>query len=175
MSGDLRALVRNVVDFPKAGIIFRDITPLLADHAGLAEAMRAMAAPFKQQKIDVVVGAESRGFIFGTAIALELGCGFVPVRKPGKLPSATISKEYGLEYGTDKLEIHTDAIKPGQAVLMADDLLATGGTMKACCEMVEQLGGKIAAITFLIELSFLGGRKVLGDYPIHSVIDYDHE
>ena len=171
----LQELIRNVPGFPKQGIVFRDITPLLADGEGLPMAVRAMAEPFRQQGIDIVVGAESRGFIFGTAVALELHCGFVPVRKPGKLPSAIIAEEYELEYGTDKLEIHADAVKPGQRVLLVDDLLATGGTMRACCRMVKQLGGEIVGISFLIELAFLGGRTKLGGYNIHTVISYDSE
>ena len=171
----LLQLIRNVRDFPKPGIVFRDITPLLADAEGLALAVKAMADPFGDKQVELVVGAESRGFIFGTAVALELGCAFVPVRKPGKLPAETISEEYGLEYGTDKVEIHVDAVQPGQRVLMVDDLLATGGTMKACCHMVEQLGGQIVGISFLVELAFLAGRAQLADYDIHSIINYDRE
>ena len=134
-----------------------------------------MALPFRDQNIDLVVGAESRGFIFGTPVARLLNCGFVPVRKPGKLPAQTITQEYQLEYGSDKMEMHADSIKPRQNVLMVDDLLATGGTMKACCDMVEQLGGQIVGITFLIELAFLNGRDKLNNYNIHSVISYDQE
>lgn len=171
----LLQLIRNVPDFPKPGIVFRDITTLLADPEGLALAVKAMADPFAQQQIDTVVGAESRGFIFGAAIAVELGCAFVPVRKPGKLPAQTISQEYELEYGSDRLELHADAIKPGQRVLMVDDLLATGGTMKACCQMVEQLGGQVAAVSFLIELGFLNGRAQLAHYDVRSIINYDRE
>jgi adenine phosphoribosyltransferase len=171
----LLPLIRNVPGFPKPGIVFRDITPLLADAQGLALAIQGMAQPFRQQHIDLVVGAESRGFIFGAALARELNCGFVPVRKPGKLPAQTIAQEYTLEYGTDRLEMHADAVAPGQRILMVDDLLATGGTMRACCHMVEKLGGKIAGITFLIELAFLPGRKVLAEYPVHALISYDHE
>jgi len=139
----LRGLIRNVKDFPKPPIVFRDITPLLRDAEGLAQAGAAMAEAFRDKEIDVVVGAESRGFIFGILVARELNCGFVPVRKPGKLPYKTISQQYELEYGVDTLEMHADAVSPGQRVLLVDDLLATGGTMQACCQMVEQLGGKI--------------------------------
>jgi adenine phosphoribosyltransferase len=171
----LRGLIRNVKDFPKPPIVFRDITPLLADAEGLAQAAAAMADPFRSQNIDLVVGAESRGFIFGVLLARELNCGFVPVRKPGKLPCRTISQQYELEYGVDTLEMHADAIASGQRVLLVDDLLATGGTMNACCRMVEQLGGEIIGISFLVELSFLNGREKLGDYDIHSVISYQTE
>lgn len=171
----LKQLIRSVPDFPKEGIVFRDITTLLADAAGLALAVKAMADPFHDQKIDLVIGPESRGFIFGAAMAIELGCAFVPVRKPGKLPAETLAQEYQLEYGSDKLEIHTDAIKPGQRVLMVDDLLATGGTMKVCCQMVEQLGAQVIGISFLIELGFLNGRAQLADHNLHTIINYDHE
>lgn len=172
---NLRNLIRSIPDFPKPGIMFRDIMPLLGDRQGLAMAIHLMSDPFRKSGIECVVGAESRGFIFGTAIARELNAGFVPVRKPGKLPAATVSKEYGLEYGSDTLEIHTDAIKPGQKVLVVDDLLATGGTMKACCEMVEELGGEIHGISLLIELCFLNGREKFSQYPIHSIIEYHSE
>ena len=175
LQSQLRRLIRDVPGFPKPGIIFRDITPLLADPQGFSLATEAMAQPFTDQQIDLVVGAESRGFIFGTAVASLLGCGFIPVRKPGKLPARTIAQEYSLEYGIDKLEMHADAIKPAQRILMVDDLLATGGTMKACCQMVRQLGGSIVAVCFLIELTFLNGRKNLNDYKIHSVLTYNHE
>jgi len=171
----LQNLIRSIPDFPQPGIVFRDITPLLADAQGLEFAVGAMAAPYKSQQVDLVVGAESRGFIFGTPIARVLNCGFIPIRKPGKLPADTISQEYELEYGTDKLEIHADAIKPGQRILMVDDLLATGGTMCSCCQMVEQLGGQIVGITFVIELAFLNGRSKLASYPIHSLISYEQE
>jgi len=171
----LKSLIRNVPDFPKRGIVFRDITPLLADAQGFALAVRAMAEPFSQANIDMVVGAESRGFIFGAALAGQLHCGFVPVRKYGKLPAATITQEYQLEYGTDKLQMHTDALATGQSVLMVDDLLATGGTMKACCQMVEQLGATIVGVSVLIELAFLNGRAGLTKYQVHSVISYDNE
>ena len=167
----LRDKIRDVPGFPKEGINFKDITPLLADPAALALAVELMANPFRKAGVELVAGAESRGFIFGTAIAQALSAGFVPIRKPGKLPSATHSVEYGLEYGTDRVEIHQDALGPGQRVLMVDDLLATGGTMRACCELVERLQGKIIGTTVLIELSVLRGRERLGPYgDVHAVL-----
>jgi len=175
MSEQLIRLIRNVPDFPKPGIMFRDITPLLADAEGLTLTARLMADPFRNQNIDLVIGAESRGFIFGVLVAQELNCGFAPVRKPGKLPRETISAEYQLEYGADKLQIHTDAVQSDQNILMVDDLLATGGTMAASCQMVEKLRGNIVGITFLIELTFLKGRDKLKNYPINSLISYDSE
>ena len=175
MSEKLLRLIRDVPDFPKPGIVFRDITPLLADPEGLAWAGAQMADPWRGQKVERVVGAESRGFIFGVLVARELNCGFIPVRKPGKLPCATITQQYELEYGADQLQIHADAVRTGQNVLMVDDLLATGGTMQASCRMVEQLGGSIVGISFLIELTFLKGRDKLKDYQIHSLISYDAE
>lgn len=169
----IRALIRDVSDFPKPGITFKDFTPLLRDPAGLALAVELMANPFRAQKVDLVAGAESRGFIFGTAIAQALCAGFVPVRKPGKLPHRKHSVEYALEYGTDKVEIHTDAIQPGQRVLLVDDLLATGGTMEACCKLCQSLGAEIVGITVLIELTFLPGRVKLCDFAdVHSVLKY---
>ena len=170
----LQTLIRDVPDFPKKGIIFKDITPLLRDPAGLALTVEMMANPFRGQTIEVVVGAESRGFIFGTAVAQALSCGFVPVRKPGKLPAEKVSLTYDLEYGQDTLEIHRDAIHKGQRCLMVDDLLATGGTMGACCQLVEGLGGNILGISFLIELSFLNGRARFSKYNVHSVLKYDN-
>jgi adenine phosphoribosyltransferase len=167
---DLESLIRDVPDFPKKGIIFKDITPLLADPAGLRETIDRLVAPFAKRGVQVICGAESRGFIFGTAAALKLGVGFVPIRKPGKLPCKTLSAEYALEYGTDKLEMHADAIRPGQRVLMIDDLLATGGTMAACCKMVETLGGKIVGVSFVVELCFLNGRSKLTGYEVDSLI-----
>ena len=167
---ELCPLIRDIADFPKPGILFRDITPLLGDPAGLSLAVEFLTQPFRSQHIDIVVGAESRGFIFGTAVARNLSAGFVPIRKPGKLPCATCRAEYQLEYGTDAIEIHADAIRPGQKVLMIDDLLATGGTMAASCSLVEQLGGKICGVCFVVELCFLNGRQRLADYPVHAVI-----
>ncbi|MGI9013853.1 MAG: adenine phosphoribosyltransferase [Phycisphaerales bacterium] len=168
----LTCLIRDVPDFPQPGIVFKDITPLLADPAGLGLAVELMANPFRNGKLDLVVGAESRGFIFGTAIARALNCGFVPVRKPGKLPAAKASIEYELEYGTDTMEIHRDAVGTPQRVLMVDDLLATGGTMRACCDLVKQLGGEIAGIAVLIELTALRGRDRLQPHAVHAVIQY---
>jgi len=169
----LRELIRDIPDFPKPGIIYKDITPLLRCPAGLSLAVEYLTQPFRHSRIDVVAGAESRGFIFGTAVARNLSSGFVPIRKPGKLPHNTRSQSYDLEYGTDQLEVHEDAIKTGVRVLMVDDLLATGGTMEACCQLIESLGGEIIGIAFLIELAFLGGRRKLSKYPIHSILSYD--
>lgn len=169
----LNALVVDVPDWPRPGIVFKDITPLLGDPAGLAMAVEAMANPFRGQGVDVVCGAESRGFIFGTAIAQALSAGFVPIRKPNKLPRQSRSMTYELEYGQDTLEIHADAVAPGRRVLMVDDLLATGGTMKACCELIDALGGEIVGVTVLIELGFLGGRDRLKPYDaVHGVLQY---
>lgn len=173
MVDTLKPLIRDIVDFPKPGILFRDITPLLASPSGIALAVELLANPFRGKNIDLVVGAESRGFIFGTAVACCLSAGFALVRKPGKLPHKKLSMTYELEYGTDTLEMHVDSIIEGQRVLIVDDLLATGGTMKACCDMVEKLGGTIAGVAVLIELEGLHGRDRLGTYPIHSVIQYD--
>jgi len=172
---DLRSCIRSVPDFPKAGIMFRDITPLLLDVRAFDEAVRRMAEPYREGEVDVVVGAESRGFIFGAPVALRLGAGFVPVRKKGKLPAETVSVTYDLEYGTDTVEMHVDAVPQGTRVLMVDDLLATGGTMAASCEMVEQAGGRIVGVEFLIELAFLGGRAKLARYPVRTQIVYDDE
>jgi adenine phosphoribosyltransferase len=168
----LKRLIRDIADFPKKGIIFKDITPLLGEPAGLSLAVEYLTQPYRDKHVDRVVGAESRGFIFGTAVARNLSAGFVPIRKPGKLPSDTRSITYDLEYGTDTLEIHADAVEPGQRVLLVDDLLATGGTMQACCDLVAGLGGEIVGIAVLIELAFLKGRDKLG-YPLHSVLSYD--
>jgi adenine phosphoribosyltransferase len=170
---ELRRLIRDVPDFPKPGILFKDITPLLANPAALSLAVEFLTQPFRDQHIDIVVGAESRGFIFGTTVARNLSAGFVPVRKPGKLPAEKLSLTYDLEYGTDTLEIHADSIKPGQRVLLLDDLLATGGTMLACCQLVDRLGGSIIGISILIELLGLGGRKKLQKWPLHCVMCYD--
>lgn len=171
----LRSMLRTIRDFPKPGIGFIDIMPLLARGEGLALATAAMAAPFQDKNVAVVVGAESRGFILGAAVARELGAGFVAVRKPGKLPGETIAEEYALEYGTDRLEMHADAVRHGERVLMVDDLLATGGTMAACCKMVRSLGGEIVGVSFLVELTFLHGREKLAGYDCHSVIEIDKD
>lgn len=170
---ELCPFIRDVPDFPKKGILFKDITPLLASPAGLSLAVEFMTQPFRDKHIDIVVGAESRGFIFGTAVARNLSAGFVPIRKPGKLPSEKLSLTYDLEYGTDTVEIHADAIKPRQRVLLLDDLLATGGTMQACCELVERLGGTIVGVAVLIELIGLGAREKLKNIPVHCVLSYD--
>jgi len=169
---DLKKLVRDVPDFPKKGIIFKDITPLLQNPEGLREAVETISNHYKNKKIDIVVGAEARGFILAPTIAFNIGAGFVPVRKSGKLPYEKISMSYALEYGTDTLEIHKDGIKKGQQVLMVDDLLATGGTMTACCKLVESLGGKIIGCAFLIDLTFLNGKKALNKYDVFSLIKY---
>ncbi|MGE5457518.1 MAG: adenine phosphoribosyltransferase [Methanococcaceae archaeon] len=172
---DLSKYIRSIPDFPKKGIVFKDITSLLVDKEGLRAAFRELYDFIKDQKIDKVVGIESRGFMFGTMLAEKLDAGFVPIRKPGKLPGMTIRETYELEYGTDAIEIHADAIKKGDRVLMHDDLLATGGTMEASCRLVEKLGGEIVQISFLIELSFLNGRDKLKKYDIRSLITYDSE
>jgi adenine phosphoribosyltransferase len=169
----LARMLRDVQDFPKPGIVFKDITPLLADSAALSLAVEFLTQPFRDQHVDVVVGAESRGFIFGTAVARNLSAGFIPIRKPGKLPCKTRRMEYALEYGTDALEMHEDAFQAGARVLMIDDLLATGGTMAACCDLVRSLGGNIVGVAFLIELCFLNGRKRFTGLPVHSVIKID--
>ena len=171
-AADLQRLIRSVPDFPKPGVLFRDITPLLRDPSGLAMAVELMAQPFRAAHVDLVAGAESRGFIFGTAVAKVLSAGFVPVRKPGKLPAATRRHEYDLEYGKDSLEIHKDAIEPGARVLVVDDLLATGGTLEACCALVREAGANILAVAVLIELTALGGRARLAGCPVFSVISY---
>ncbi len=172
---DLRKFICSVPDFPKPGIVFRDITPLLAHAGALDQAVAQLAEPYCQSNIDVVAAVESRGFIFGAAVARQLQAGFVPIRKPGKLPAATASATYELEYGSDTMEIHTDAISSGQCVLLLDDLLATGGTMAAACQLVQGLGGKIVAIAFLIELAFLHGREKLPGHDILSLICDDSE
>jgi adenine phosphoribosyltransferase len=168
----LKKLIRDIPDFPKPGILFRDITPLLADPSGLALSVELLANPYRGKNIDLVVGAESRGFIFGTAVACCLSAGFSLVRKPGKLPFKKVSMSYDLEYGKDTLEMHADAIIKGQRVLIVDDVLATGGTMKACCDLVKQLGGEIAGVAVLTELSALNGREKVAPHRVHSVIQY---
>ncbi len=172
---ELEELIRTVPDWPKPGVKFKDITPLLRNPAGLALAVEYLSQPFRNQHIDLVAGAESRGFIFGTAVARNLSAGFIPIRKPGRLPADTHSEPYALEYGKDAVEIHKDAMQPGDHVLMVDDLLATGGTMAACCKLVRSLGGKIVGIAVLIELAYLNGRSQLRDYPVHSILTYDSE
>jgi len=169
---DLNRYIRDVPDFPKEGILFKDITPLLKDPDAFQGAVEQMLAPFKESPVDLVAGIESRGFIFGVPIAKALGIGFIPIRKPGKLPAETVSASYELEYGTDSIEIHKDAMGKGQKVLMVDDLLATGGTMEAACRLVEELGGEIAGISLLIELGFLSGREKLGGRKVEAVLTY---
>ena len=168
---NLEDYIRDVPDFPKEGVVFKDITPLLADAQALTETVRRLAEPYASAGVELVAGVESRGFIFGTAVAERLGAGFVPIRKPSKLPAETVSADYELEYGSDTIEIHADAIRPGQKVLMVDDLLATGGTMKAACELVGKRGGEILGPAFVIELSFLHGRDKLAGLDVRSLID----
>ncbi len=168
----LKTKIRNVPDFPKAGILFYDITTLLRDPGGFREVIDAMTLPFEGKGIDLVVGIESRGFIMGGAVADRLGAGFVPVRKPGKLPSRAVKESYALEYGTDSLEMHDDAVVSGQRVLIVDDVIATGGTAKATAGLVRRLGGTVHALAFLIELDALQGRAQLGDDVVYSVLHY---
>jgi adenine phosphoribosyltransferase len=168
----LKTKIRHVPDFPKAGILFYDITTLLQDPAGFRMAIDSLALPFMDQGIDVVVGIESRGFIFGSVVADRIGAGFTPVRKPGKLPSTTVRATYALEYGTDSLEMHHDAVTSGQRVLIVDDLLATGGTAAATTDLVKRLGGNVHALAFLIELVALNGRSRLPGETVHSVLKY---
>ena len=167
---DLEKRIRNVPDFPKKGIVFKDITPLLGDSQALRQAVEQLAQPFASKGVEIVTGIESRGFIFGALVAQRLGAGFVPIRKPGKLPAKTIRESYDLEYGKDTVEIHADAVRPGQKVLMIDDLLATGGTMAAACKLVETLGGQIVGVAFVIELCFLNGRGKLPGRQVHTLI-----
>ena len=169
---DLKQLIREVPDFPKPGINFYDITTLLKDPAGWQATMDAVTSNYKDTPADVVVGIESRGFFFAPTLAYTLKAGFVPVRKPGKLPAETVSVEYALEYGTDRLQIHKDAIQPGQRVLIFDDVLATGGTAAAVAKLVEQLGGKVVGLGFLIELTFLNGRNRVSGHPLWSLLQY---
>jgi adenine phosphoribosyltransferase len=172
MTDALKTRIRHVPDFPKAGILFYDVTTLLRDPDGFRMAIDSMASPFAGAGIDLVVGIESRGFIFGSAVADRLGTGFVPVRKLGKLPAATVRASYALEYGTDNLEMHRDAITPGQRVLIVDDLLATGGTASATVQLVKQLGGIVQGVAFLIELVGLDGRSKLEGEQVHAVLAY---
>ncbi len=169
---NLKNLIREIPNFPKDGISYKDITPLLKDSAGLSAAIQTMLAPFADTQVDLVVGIEARGFVFAVPIALELGCGFVPVRKPGKLPAATLSRDYVLEYGATALEIHTDAIAPGQRVLVVDDVLATGGTLAATCQVLKDLGAVVVGMSVLAELSFLSGRDHLAGYTLESAVVY---
>jgi adenine phosphoribosyltransferase len=170
---DLRAKIRDIKNFPTEGILFKDITTLLRDGPAWRFAVDSLASHYQSERVDIVVGVESRGFIFGGAVAHQLQAGFVPVRKVGKLPGPTIEVEYELEYGRDTLAMHEDAITPGQRVLAVDDLLATGGTMAATLRLIQQLGGLVVGVAFMIELAFLRGREKLRSYPIHSLIVYD--
>jgi adenine phosphoribosyltransferase len=172
---DLKDHIRSVPDFPKKGIVFRDITTLLKDKRAFARAVDVFYERYETTRIDKVVSVESRGFIFGSLLANKLGAGFVPIRKPGKLPAETIREEYQLEYGKDAMEIHKDAIAPGERILLHDDLLATGGTVLAACRLVEKLGGQIIGLCFLIELTFLQGRDRLKNYDVYSILKYDSE
>jgi adenine phosphoribosyltransferase len=168
----LKSLIRSVPDFPKPGILFYDITTLLRDPAGFSAAIEQMAAPFEGAGIDLVVGIESRGFILGAPVATRLGAGFCPIRKPGKLPAKVLRESFSLEYGSDAIEIHQDAVTPGQTVLIVDDVLATGGTARAAASLVKQLGGRLHALSFLIELDFLKGREKLAGDRLVSVLHY---
>lgn len=170
---DLQQLIRVIPDFPKPGVSFKDITTVLKDAQALRYVVQQMAQHYANKNIDIVTGIESRGFIFSAPLAYEMGLGLVPIRKPGKLPAEKIRIEYSLEYGVDALEIHRDAIRPGQRVLLVDDLLATGGTISAAADLIEQLGGVVAGCAFFVELAFLGGRKRLGDREIFSLVTYD--
>jgi adenine phosphoribosyltransferase len=172
---DLAAHIRHIPDFPKPGIVFKDITPLLLDGEALSQAVDQLADWARPLDVDLVVAAEARGFILGAAIARELGTGFVPARKPGKLPHETVSAEYILEYGVDALEMHADALADGARVLLHDDLLATGGTARALCELVEGRGATIVGCGFLLELAFLGGRERLAGYDVHALVTFDGE
>ncbi len=170
---DIKSSIRTVPDFPKKGIMFRDITTLLKDKDAFNYAVDKLYEHYKDKSIDKVVSVESRGFIFGSVLAYKLGAGFVPIRKPGKLPAEVIKQEYQLEYGTDSMEIHKDAINPGERVLVHDDLLATGGTVAAACKLIEKLQGKVEGICFLIELTPLNGRKAIPAKDVFSLIEYD--
>jgi adenine phosphoribosyltransferase len=172
---ELAKVIRDVPDFPKKGIVFKDITTLLQDPEAFRKALNIFYERYKDEKINKVACVESRGFIFGSALATKLGVGFIPIRKKGKLPAERIKEEYALEYGTDSIEIHTDAIRNGERVLIHDDLLATGGTIQAACKLVERLGGQTVSLAFLVELSFLKGREKLKGYDVFSIIRYDTE
>jgi len=171
----LRSRIRDIPGFPSPGIVFKDITPLLLDPRALDLAVAGLADLVRGLELDYIVAAEARGFILGAALARELGVGFIPARKPGKLPHDTVSAEYILEYGIDVLEVHADALAHGERVLVHDDLLATGGTARALCELVEQLGGQVVACAFLVELAFLRGRERLEGYDVHALVAYDSE
>ena len=172
---ELREFIRDVPGFPTEGVVFKDITPLVGDPGALKEAVSRIAEHYRNSRVDRVAAVEARGFIFGAAVAVELGAGFIPLRKPGKLPWKTLAKTYDLEYGTDTIEVHRDAVAPGQRVLLVDDLLATGGTMAAACELVEELGGQVLGCAFVIELAFLRGREKLSGRDVLSLIIYESE
>jgi adenine phosphoribosyltransferase len=175
LEAEIAAAIRSVPGFPKPGIVFRDITTLLKDPRRFADAVDGLLSPFADIGVDKVASVEARGFIFGAALALRLNAGFIPIRKPGKLPAEVLRREYALEYGSDAVEIHRDAISKGDRILVHDDLLATGGTIEAACGLIEDLGGTIVGVSFLVELTFLGGRQRLGRYPVHSLVRYNSE
>jgi adenine phosphoribosyltransferase len=170
---DLASMIRDVPDFPVPGILFKDITTLIRDPGALKEAVDRMAIEYAGARVEVVAAIESRGFIFGAPLACQLGAGFVPIRKPGKLPTTSINESYSLEYGTNTLEVHADAIQPGQRVLVVDDLLATGGSARAAVNLIERLGGKVVGVAFVVELNFLHGRDKLQGYPVLSLVHFD--
>lgn len=170
---DLTQFVRNIPDFPKPGINFKDITPLLASHPALKATVLGMCEPYRDQEIDTIVAAEARGFVFAAPMAIELGVGFVPIRKPGKLPFDKHTYQYDLEYGSDTLEIHVDGVDEGQRVLVVDDLLATGGTVEACCKLLSKCGAEVIGCSFVIELLGLGGRDKISEFGVHSLLQYD--
>lgn len=169
---DLKKYIKDIPDFPEPGFLFRDVTPLLADKDAYQESIRLLSDFAKEKKVDLVVGPEARGFLFGCPVALALNCGFVPVRKPGKLPREVVSQSYDLEYGSNEIQMHSDSIQPGQNVLIVDDLLATGGTVDAAVSLIEKMGGNVVGIAFLIELEALKGRELLKDYDVYSVLKY---
>lgn len=169
---DLKKYIKDIPDFPEPGVLFRDVTPLLADKDAYQESIRLLSDFAKEKKVDLVVGPEARGFLFGCPVALALNCGFVPVRKPGKLPREVVSESYDLEYGSNEIQMHSDSIQPGQNVLIVDDLLATGGTVDAAVSLIEKMGGNVVGIAFLIELEALKGRELLKDYDVYSVLKY---
>ena len=169
---DLKKYIKDIPDFPEPGVLFRDVTPLLADKDAYQESIRLLSDFAKEKKVDLVVGPEARGFLFGCPVALALNCGFVPVRKPGKLPREVVSQSYDLEYGSNEIQMHSDSIQPGQNVLIVDDLLATGGTVDAVVSLIEKMGGNVVGIAFLIELEALKGRELLKDYDVYSVLKY---
>ena len=169
---DLKKYIKDIPDFPEPGVLFRDVTPLLADKDAYQESIRLLSDFAKEKKVDLVVVPEARGFLFGCPVALALNCGFVPVRKPGKLPREVVSQSYDLEYGSNEIQMHSDSIQPGQNVLIVDDLLATGGTVDAAVSLIEKMGGNVVGIAFLIELEALKGRELLKDYDVYSVLKY---